>query len=171
MNHTVMPRYALRERERFAHHAPDPLAQGVVPSLHVRGLTGLLAHALVASVGKDVGVGLPTVTEGAAATVALGYSAPKRPAGRLAPVAVDEGHDLPGAAAQRRPRPHLIGPFPYVAAHLVKLKHVIRPCGKETARHFRQSAEFFLTTRSRWRATPQTCAKSRAGSTVPGTPA
>jgi hypothetical protein len=166
-----MPRRTLGERERFAHHAPDPLAQRVVPSLHVRGFACLLAHALVASSGKDAGVGLPKVAEGAATTVALGYPAPKRPAGRLAAVAVGVGHDLPGPPAQRRPRPHLVAPFPYVAAHLVKLKHVIRPCGEEPVRHRRQPPEFFLTTRSRWGATPRTCVKSRAGSTFPGTPA
>lgn len=171
MDNTVMPRCTLGERERFAHHAPHPLAQSVVPSLYVRGFAGLLAHALVASFGKDVGVGLPKVAEGAATTVALGYPAPKRPAGRLAPVTVDEGHDLPSPPAQRRPRPHLVAPFPYVAAYLVKLKRVIRPCGEEPFRHLRQPPEFFLTTRSRWGAILRMCAISRAGPTFPGTPA
>ncbi len=171
VDHAVMPGCTLGERERFAHHAPDPLAQGVVPALHVRGLAGLLAHALVAPFGKDVGVGLPKIAEGAATTVTLGYPAPKRPAGCFAPVAVDEGHDLPRPAAQRRPRPHLVAPFPHVAAHFVKLKHVTRPCGEEAVRHLRQLPEFFLTKRPRWGATPRTCAKSRAGSTAPGTPA
>jgi len=171
MDNAVVPRCTLGERERFAHHAPDPLAQSVVPPLHVRGFASLLTHALVASFGKDAGVGLPKVAKGAATTVALGYPAPKRPAGRLAPVTVDEGHDLPGPPAQRRPRPHLVAPFPYVAAYLVKLKHVIRPCGEESVRHLGQPPEFFLATRPRWGATPRTCAKSRAGSTFPGTPA
>jgi hypothetical protein len=43
MDHAVMPVRVLGERERLPHHPPDPLAQGVVPTLHVRGLPGLLA--------------------------------------------------------------------------------------------------------------------------------
>jgi hypothetical protein len=112
MDHAVMPRCTLGERERFPHHAPDPLPQGVVPSFHVRGLAGRIADALMASFGKDAGVGLPEITEGTAVAVGLGYPAPELPAGRLAPVAVDVGHDLPHPAAQRRPRPHLVGSFP-----------------------------------------------------------
>ncbi len=171
MKYAVMPRCTLGERKRFPHHAPDPLPQGVVPSFHVRGLAGLLADALMAFFGKDAGVGLPEITEGTAVAVGLGYPTPELPAGRLAAIAVDVGHDLPRPAAQRRPRPHLVGPFPHVAAHLVKLKHVARPCGDESVRHLRQPPEFFLAKRSRSGATPRTCAKSRAGSTVPGTPA
>ncbi|MEQ1559318.1 MAG: hypothetical protein ABL933_10345 [Methyloglobulus sp.] len=173
-----MPRCALGERERFPHHAPDPLPQGVVPPFHVRGLASLLADALVVALfGKDAGVGLPEITEGTAVAVGLGYPGPERPAGRLAPVAVDVGHYLPRSAAfmtfrlQRRPRPHFVAPFLDVATGLVKLKHVINPCGGEPVRHLRQPPEFFLATRSRSGATPRTCAKSPAGSTVPGTPA
>jgi hypothetical protein len=43
----VMPSCTFGERERFTDYAPDSLAQGVVPSLHGRGLAGLLALALV----------------------------------------------------------------------------------------------------------------------------
>ncbi len=179
VNHAVMPHRTFGERERFPHHAPDPLAQGVVPSLHVRGLVGLLAHALAASFGKDVGVGLPKIAVATAATVTLGYPTPKFPAGRLvAPITVDECHDLPGPSAQGCPRPHLVAPFPHIAAYplaslgtgFVKLKYATRPCGDEAVRHLRQPTEFFnhATTVG---ATPRTCTKSRAGSTAPGTPA
>ncbi len=171
VNHALMPSCTFGERERFPHHAPDPLPQGVVPSFHVRGLAGLLADALVAFFGKDAGVGLPEIAEVAAGPVRQGYPAPELPADRLAPVAVDVGHDLPCPAAQRRPRPHLVGPFPHVAAHLVKLKHVTRTCGDEHVRHLRQPPEFFLAKRPRSGATPRTCAKSPADLTVPGTPA
>ena len=77
MDHAVMPRCVLGERERFPHHPPDPLAQGVVPALHVRGFARLLAHAPVVGLRKHAGVGLPEVAEGAAAAVRLGYPAPK----------------------------------------------------------------------------------------------
>ena len=154
MNHAVMPRCTL-ENESVLHHAPDPLPQGVVPPFHVRGLAGLLADALVVFFGKDAGVGLPEVAEGTAVAVGLGYPAPELPAGRFAPVTVDVGHDLPRPAAQRRPRPHLVGPFPHVAAHLVKLKHV---CGEEPVRHLRQ---FFLAKRPRSGANPE---RARVGS-------
>lgn len=83
--------YTLGERERFAQPASDLLAQGVVPSLHVRGFTGLLAHALAAFVGKDVGA---FAAEG------------------IAPVAVDEGFDRPGVAAHRcSPPPTVAGAY------------------------------------------------------------
>ncbi len=36
MDHAVMPRCVLGKRKGFPHHPPDPLAQGVVPALHVR---------------------------------------------------------------------------------------------------------------------------------------
>jgi|GEM_PF-1918794 len=166
-----MPTFIFGERKRFPHHPPDPLAQGIVPPLHVRGLAGVLADALVALFGKDAGVGLPEVAEGAATPVGLGYPAPKHPAGRLAPVTIGISHYLPRPAAQRRPRPHLVGPLPYVAADLVQLKHVTGPCGREAVRHLRQPPAFFLATRPRWGATPRTCARCPAGWTVPGTPA
>jgi hypothetical protein len=117
MDHAVMPVGVLGERERFPDHPPDPLAQGVVPALHVRGLAGLLADAQVQRFGKDAGVGLPEAAEGAATAVNFGYPVPKLLAGRLAPVAVDIGHYLPRPAAQCRPRPHLVAPLMDMAAH------------------------------------------------------
>jgi len=53
-----MPTFIFGERKRFPHHPPDPLAQGIIPPLHVRGLAGVLADALVALFGKDAGVGV-----------------------------------------------------------------------------------------------------------------
>ncbi|ESS72045.1 hypothetical protein MGMO_75c00010 [Methyloglobulus morosus KoM1] len=107
MDNAVMPVCVLRKRKRFPHHPPDPLAQGVVPALHVRGLAGPLADAPVQRFGKHAGVGFPEVAESAAAAVGVGYPVPELPAGRLAPVTVDVGHYLPRPAAQRRalPRP------------------------------------------------------------------
>jgi len=137
MDHAVMPRCVLGERERFPHHPPDPLAQGVVPALHVRGFARLLAHAPVVGLRKHAGVGLPEVAEGAAAAVRLGYPAPKASARRLAPVSVDVGYYLPRAATQRRPCPHLVAPLLDIAADLVKLQHVAGPRLGQAVSHLR----------------------------------
>ncbi len=171
MDHAIMPRCTLGERERFPHHAPDPLPQGVVPPFHVRGLAGLLADALMAFLGKDAGVGLPEITEGTAVAVGIGYPVPEHPAGRLAPVAVDIGHYLPRPAAQCSPCPHLVAPLMDITAHFVKLQDIAGLRLGQAVSHLRQPPEFFLAKRPRSGATPRTCAKSRAGSTVPGTPA
>jgi len=95
MDHAVIPRCVLGKRKRFP---PDPLAQGVVPALHLRDFAGLLADAQVMCFGKDAGIGLPEVAESATTTVSFGHPAPKHPAGRLAPVAVDVGHYLPASS-------------------------------------------------------------------------
>ncbi len=171
MDHAVMPRCVLGKRKRFPHHPPDPLAQGVVPALHVRGLAGLLADAQVLGFGKDASVGFPEVAEGAATTVSFGYPAPKRPAGRLAPVAVDVGHYLPRPAAQCRPCPHLVAPLMDIAAHFVKFQDIAGLRLGQAVSHLRQPPEFFLATRPRWGATRRKPGKRPAGWRVPGTPA
>jgi hypothetical protein len=171
MDHAVMPCSVLGERERFPDHPPDLLAQGVVPALHMRCLASLLADTQVLRFGKDAGVGLPEVAEGAATAVGFGYSAPKFPAGRLAPVAVDVGHYLPRPATKRRPRPHLVAPFLDIAAHFVKFQDIIRLRLGQAVSHLRQPPEFFLARRLRWVATRRKPAKCPAGWRVPGTPA
>ncbi len=155
MDHAVMPRCVLGKRKRFPHHPhpPDPLAQGVVPAPHVRGLAGFLADAQVPRFGKGAGVGFPEAAEGAATTVSFGYPAPKHPAGRLAPVAVDVGRYLPRPAAQCRPCPHLVAPLMDITAHLVKFQDIAGLRLGQAVSHLRQPPEFFLATRPRWGAT------------------
>ena len=128
MNHGVMLVCVLGERERFTDHVPDPLAQCVVPALHVRGLAGLLADTQVLGFGKNAGVGLPEVSEATATAVGLGYPVPQLPAGRLAPVAVDVGHYLPRPAAQSRPCPLLVAQLLDITALFVKFQHVAGSC-------------------------------------------
>jgi len=149
MDNAVMPCCVFGKRKCFPCHTSDTLAQGVVPSFHVRSFAGFFADTLMVVFGKDVGVSLPKITEGTTGTVSSRYPVPEFTAGCLTPVAVDVSDNLPRPPAKRRPRPYLVGAFFHVATHLVKLQHVVSPGFEQALRHLRQQAEFFLATRSR----------------------
>jgi len=64
-----MPPELLGERKGFADKAPEVLAEGVVPALHVRRLSALLADTPMGFLGEDCCIGLPEVAEAVALAV------------------------------------------------------------------------------------------------------
>ena len=58
MSDAVMPPELLGERKGFADKAPEVLAEGVVPALHVRRLSALLADTPMGFLGEDCCLGL-----------------------------------------------------------------------------------------------------------------
>ena len=140
-----MPPVFLGEGKGLADEASDALAQCVVPAFHVRGLPGLLADTAVSLLREDRRVGLPEVTEAVALVVGLRHPRPKSPAGLLAVVAVDEGHDLAGSA-HHRPEPALVLALPHERPDLIEFKDILSLGHEQGFLHVGQTQEFFLAT-------------------------
>ena len=144
MGHLIVPPVLLGEGEGLADKAPDALAQSVVPALHVRGLPALLADTAVSLLREHRRVGLPEVAEAVALAVGLRHSRPKSPAGLLAVVAVDEGHDLAGPATHHRPEPALVSAQQHERPDLVELKDILSLGREQGFLHVGQAQEFFF---------------------------
>ena len=95
----------LGKRARFAHKAGQALAQRVVPTLDVCGLSAFLAHGAVGLWVKGRLIRLPQVAAGATSPVALGDALAQSPATVGAAVADEVGDNLARATAKRNPEP------------------------------------------------------------------
>lgn len=95
----VMHGVVLGERQGFAHETAQSLAQGIVPTLDMIGLSTVFSHGSMLLFGDHVGVRLPEIGIAMGLTVAVGNSFPQRPARRLRTVSNEIRHHLPRGSA------------------------------------------------------------------------
>src|SRR5712692_5796703 len=125
-----MIKVGLRERQRLTYVAGIGLAQGVVPALHVRGLSALFAHTVRGGGREDRAVGVPEL-----------------PTRLFTAVANDKGHDLPGAPTHGSPQPALVLPARHERPDLVQLQFIPGLSGQQSILDAFALRRFFLTMR------------------------
>ena len=84
------------------------MAAGIVPTFHVIGFATPFADAAMSRFGKDLFIGVPKVTEGAAPFVLIGDSIPQFATSLLATISDHKRHNLARAATNRDPQPPFI---------------------------------------------------------------
>ena len=117
-----MHKITLGKRQRLAHQAPHPLADGVVIAFDVIGFATSLA-TVVLERGHNLRLSCPEVT--GAQTVAQtgfvggGNALPQHTARRFTATTHSIGNDLPGAPAQCQPQPTLVFASEHPCPHFV----------------------------------------------------
>jgi len=86
------------------------LSQGVIPTLHVVGLSTTFANALMCFCWKYKLISFPEIAVAMADPIGLWNLLPKFVAGVLTPITNDKGYDLARPTTHHRPNPALI-PF------------------------------------------------------------
>ena len=135
-----------RERERFAHIARIPLAERIVPTFHMIGLTFCLANTVMGLLRKDPLIGVPKIAETLARLVGIWNLCPQLAASCFAAVTDDKGNNLARAAAECSPQPAFIGSFQDKGPNFIDLQRVVGLCGHQRIDQTRQSRAFFSTT-------------------------
>ncbi len=103
-----MHKITFGKRQRLAHQAPYPLADGIIVALNVVGFATSFA-AVVLGRGHDLRISCPKVAVAQAGLVAGGNALPQHTTGGFAATTHGIGYDLPGASAQCQPQPALVG--------------------------------------------------------------
>ena len=145
----------LREGKRFAHEAGEALTKGVVAPFHMIGLPAVLAHGRMLIRGQDRSVGFPKVMKTVGRTIGNRNSVPKALAGLATAVANRIRDDLPGATAERQPKPGLIDFADDKGPQFIEFPHIRRFGRKQSRCEGRLLIGFFLATRSRCCGIPQ----------------
>ncbi len=121
----------LGERKRLSNKTSQTLAQGVVPALHMRQLSALLAHRLMTLLWDNRPICLPKIAVATSPFVAFGNPLPQPATSSLAAVAYNVGDYLTSVARQGDPNPAFVG-FPSdEGPQLVELEYgsLRRRCG------------------------------------------
>src|SRR5262245_56705635 len=105
---TLMEVVPFGKRQCLASKARQTLAKGIEPTLDVVGLPFLLTHHAVTLGIKNVGIGLPMITEGGTAAVIAGNASPQLQRTRFAAIPNPVSYHLSRSTTQGQPQPALL---------------------------------------------------------------
>ncbi len=88
----------LGERKRAPHKAAHPLAQNVVETLDMTGLTLAFVGRSMTLCGQDLRVSVPEIRVEHSFLIGLGHTGPEQSASLVAAITNSIGHDLTGSA-------------------------------------------------------------------------
>src|SRR5215470_2779550 len=147
-----MHQQRLRERKGLPNKACQALAQRIVKSFHMGGLSRLLPDCSMLFGRNNTLICHPEIRIADTTPIGRWYRTPELSAGRLALITQDECHDLPSFPAQCQPYPGLIGFLTNKGPKLITLEHdgarIVWLRRNQRLLERRQLLGFFLTSGS-----------------------
>ena len=107
----LMHEHRLRKRQRHADKTGEPLAQRIVPALHMGGFSRLFAHRRVLLLWDHRSVRCPEVGEAVPVAIAVWNGLPQPLTRLFAAIPNRIGDHLARLAAQGNPNPGVVGFF------------------------------------------------------------
>ena len=126
-----MPTIPFRKRQRFSNIARMALTQGIVPSFHMGGLSGVFADAAVRFDRKYRRIGIPKIAETDAGTIGPWNPMPEPSTGAFTVIANNKRDDLARPTTQGRPQPAFPSSLADKGPHLVDFQDIIGTCTME----------------------------------------
>jgi hypothetical protein len=166
-----MHQQRLRERKRLPNKACQALAQRIVKSFHMGGLSRLLPDCSMLLGRNHAVICRPEICIADTTPIAGWYRTPELSAGRRAPITQDECHDLSSFPAQCEPYPGLIGFLANKRPELIALEcnaaRIVWLRRNKRLLERRQLLGFFLTSGALSRAKHRTYVPIHASCCVP----